>query len=374
MPAFDPVRDAVLNSPIEHTHGPLFPRRATDLAVLLNADDPQLTVDDPQLTVDVPRPIPYNPCTRITPPASVLQPLTPAEIQTFKSYRGKGAARLLKRKRASSNEPESPPSKRHAGDVGVVVDHCSYAFWDMHTFLILHTDNSRPDVGVVQRQESPIIGLKNFNNWVKSILISRFAHPALLKSTHVQARAKGKVLDMGCGKGGDITKWSKAKIRELLAVGVCVAHRRLVFTAHPDNRHSCCFCRSSTRSMVESERNKIRCHICCSWLLFWATISSISSRKTCPAIRCCFHAVLYALCLWIDTESSMHARQCDALSSSRWYLYRHGTQFGLSSVRCFLSQRLVCPDCLGSNWTVCRLINKIYLSATTFTPFNLTIV
>ena len=128
MPAFDPVRDAVLNSPIEHTHGPLFPRRATDLAVLLNADDPQLTVDDPQLTASVPRPIPYNPRTRITPPASVLQPLTPAEIQTFKSYRGKGAARLLKRKRASSNEPESPPSKRHAGDVGVVVDHCSYAF------------------------------------------------------------------------------------------------------------------------------------------------------------------------------------------------------------------------------------------------------
>lgn len=121
MPAFDPVRDAVLNSPIEHAHGPLFPRRATDLAVLLNADSPQLTVD-------VPRPIPYNPRTRITPPASVLEPLTPAEIQTFKSYRGKGAARLLKRKRASSDEPEPPLSKRHAGDVGVVVDHCSYAF------------------------------------------------------------------------------------------------------------------------------------------------------------------------------------------------------------------------------------------------------
>jgi len=125
MPAFDPVRDAVLNSPIEHTHGPLFPRRATDLAVLLSADGPQLTVDVP---CDVPRPIPYNPRTRITPPVSVLQPLTPAEIQTFKSYRGKGAARLLKRKRASSDEPEPLPSKRHAGDVGVVVDHCSYAF------------------------------------------------------------------------------------------------------------------------------------------------------------------------------------------------------------------------------------------------------
>lgn len=197
MPAFDPVRDAVLNSPTEPTHGPVFPRRATDLAVLLNADDPILAVD-------APRPIPYNPRTRISPPTAILQPLTPAEIISFRNYRGKGAAQLLKRKRASSDEPELVPNKRHAGDVGVVVDHY----------------NSRPDVGVVQRQESPIIGLKNFNNWVKSILISRFAYPALLKSTHTQERAKGKVLDMGCGKGGDITKWSKAKIRELLAVDI----------------------------------------------------------------------------------------------------------------------------------------------------------
>lgn len=81
------------------------------------------------------------------------------------------------------------------------------------------SDNSRPDVGVVQRQDSPIIGLKNFNNWVKSVLITQFAHPVLLKSNHAQGRSRGKVLDMGCGKGGDITKWSKAKIRELLGVG-----------------------------------------------------------------------------------------------------------------------------------------------------------
>lgn len=83
-------------------------------------------------------------------------------------------------------------------------------------------DNSRPDVGVVQRQESPIIGLKNFNNWVKSVLITRFAHPVLQKSSVTEGRprgGRGKVLDMGCGKGGDMTKWAKAQIRELFCVG-----------------------------------------------------------------------------------------------------------------------------------------------------------
>lgn len=80
--------------------------------------------------------------------------------------------------------------------------------------LTVHQDNSRPEVGVIQRLDSPIIGLKNFNNWVKSVLISKFAHPALATSNVRSQRNKGKVLDLGCGKGGDITKWSKARISD----------------------------------------------------------------------------------------------------------------------------------------------------------------
>lgn len=78
----------------------------------------------------------------------------------------------------------------------------------------------RPEVGVKQRQQSPIIGLKNFNNWVKSVLITRFAHPVLSSSHGGPREGRGKVLDMGCGKGGDLTKWEKARIRELIGVGV----------------------------------------------------------------------------------------------------------------------------------------------------------
>ena len=45
MPAFDPVRDAVLNSPQERS--PTLHRRATHLSVLLNADDNALAALEP---------------------------------------------------------------------------------------------------------------------------------------------------------------------------------------------------------------------------------------------------------------------------------------------------------------------------------------
>ena len=74
----------------------------------------------------------------------------------------------------------------------------------------------------MERLHSPILGLKNFNNWVKSVLITRFAHPVLAASS-VRSRGSrsgsGKVLDMGCGKGGDLTKWNKARVTEFYGVG-----------------------------------------------------------------------------------------------------------------------------------------------------------
>ncbi|WVW80041.1 hypothetical protein I302_102014 [Kwoniella bestiolae CBS 10118] len=70
--------------------------------------------------------------------------------------------------------------------------------------------NSRPEVGVEGREFSPIIGLKKFNNWIKSVLIGKFAH-----------RPQGKILDIGCGKGGDLNKWKQARI--MLYVGLDLA-------------------------------------------------------------------------------------------------------------------------------------------------------
>ncbi|TFL06057.1 mRNA capping enzyme-domain-containing protein [Pterulicium gracile] len=287
-PAFDPVRDAVRNSPVtpsadvasynpyeshSTTSSPTTPvmlspslgRRSTHISALLNDDSPpnnqqqsatslsrllhpsqgptrpqsgmnahesiDLTFDDSEAPTPVatsPTPAqsrqtashsrqnpvppptktsrtPYNPRKRLTAPGSVLKPMTPEEMQMYKSYVGVGAARLRKRKREPSLEVEElddRPSKRPK-DVQAVISHY----------------NARPDVGVAQRQNSPIYGLKSFNNWVKSVLITRFAHPALKQGIR-SGYYSGKVLDMGCGKGGDFTKWGKARIRELVAVDI----------------------------------------------------------------------------------------------------------------------------------------------------------
>ncbi|PRP83451.1 hypothetical protein PROFUN_02831 [Planoprotostelium fungivorum] len=54
--------------------------------------------------------------------------------------------------------------------------------------------NDRPDLGVAHRQQSKILCLKNFNNWIKSVLIS----------VHCPDRAN--ILDLCGGKGGDLNK------------------------------------------------------------------------------------------------------------------------------------------------------------------------
>ncbi|KAF8491945.1 mRNA capping enzyme-domain-containing protein [Gautieria morchelliformis] len=171
--------------------------------------------------------IPYNPINRRTPPTSVLIPLTPAELESFKAPRH---ALRLRAKRPdpalenpnffpSSLYPSKPVSgKRKRGeeeeetatkrsrDSGLVVEHY----------------NSRPDVGVVQRRESPIIGLKAFNNWIKSVLIAKFTKQAFEGAAPMQPgeRLRGRVLDMGCGKGGDLQKWEKACVKEYVGLDI----------------------------------------------------------------------------------------------------------------------------------------------------------
>jgi len=64
--------------------------------------------------------------------------------------------------------------------------------------------NAIPNRGLGQRDESRILSLKNFNNWVKSVLIQNYC------------RRGYSVLDLCGGKGGDLLKWSKAHIGYLV--------------------------------------------------------------------------------------------------------------------------------------------------------------
>lgn len=75
--------------------------------------------------------------------------------------------------------------------------------------LVRNHYNQAPERGVVARQSSPIIKLRNFNNFIKSVLIQK------------QSLGFGmRVIDMGCGKGGDLNKWSKQQVRDYIGVDI----------------------------------------------------------------------------------------------------------------------------------------------------------
>eukprot|EP00696_Hemimastix_kukwesjijk_P019729 gnl/Hemi2/9096_TR3153_c0_g1_i1.p1 gnl/Hemi2/9096_TR3153_c0_g1~~gnl/Hemi2/9096_TR3153_c0_g1_i1.p1 ORF type:complete len:347 (-),score=43.44 gnl/Hemi2/9096_TR3153_c0_g1_i1:85-1125(-) len=65
------------------------------------------------------------------------------------------------------------------------------------------------------RLGSNILSLKNLNNWFKSIVMSKYARPHMC------------VLDLCCGKGGDLLKFHKAKVGFVVMADlspVCVSH------------------------------------------------------------------------------------------------------------------------------------------------------
>jgi len=85
--------------------------------------------------------------------------------------------------------------------------------------------NSVPERGREWRKtESRIKGLRAFNNWVKSCLIQKFSPDedftpgALERGLHSGNRLL--VLDIGCGKGGDLFKWQQAPQKVDLYVGL----------------------------------------------------------------------------------------------------------------------------------------------------------
>ena len=58
---------------------------------------------------------------------------------------------------------------------------------------------------------------RSFNNWTKSMLINEYMD----KIRRAEGfRGQVSVLDLGCGKGGDLTKWHKAKVDHVVGVDI----------------------------------------------------------------------------------------------------------------------------------------------------------
>ncbi|GAB7337851.1 hypothetical protein MBLNU457_4248t1 [Dothideomycetes sp. NU457] len=80
--------------------------------------------------------------------------------------------------------------------------------------LVASHYNAVPQRGREWRKtDSQIRGLRSLNNWVKSAMIQKFSRP----DVPVQELL---VLDIGCGKGGDLQKWQSAPQIPALYVGI----------------------------------------------------------------------------------------------------------------------------------------------------------
>ena len=83
--------------------------------------------------------------------------------------------------------------------------------------LVASHYNAVPERGREWRKvDSKIKGLRSLNNWIKSTLIQKFSRPEF--PVHDL-----RVLDIACGKGGDLGKWEKAPQVPRLYVGCDIA-------------------------------------------------------------------------------------------------------------------------------------------------------
>ncbi|KAK4879022.1 hypothetical protein RN001_007168 [Aquatica leii] len=73
--------------------------------------------------------------------------------------------------------------------------------------------NALEEKGVQERSKSRIFYLRNFHNWIKSMLINEYLTKIKASKKH---NAPVRVMDMGCGKGGDLLKWRKGNITHLI--------------------------------------------------------------------------------------------------------------------------------------------------------------
>lgn len=74
--------------------------------------------------------------------------------------------------------------------------------------------NTLKEKGLLERSKSRIVYMRNFHNWVKSMLINEYL--TKIKDGKKQHNAPIRVLDMCCGKGGDLLKWKKGNITHLI--------------------------------------------------------------------------------------------------------------------------------------------------------------
>ena len=92
---------------------------------------------------------------------------------------------------------------------------CSYTERNNNSDLARQHYNDLEQIPLDQRHKNKILNLRGFNNYVKSVLIYDF-----LRRIGPLGEKGAKVLDFGCGKGGDLRKWGLCKPSHVVCVDI----------------------------------------------------------------------------------------------------------------------------------------------------------
>ncbi|KAK0629136.1 mRNA capping enzyme-domain-containing protein, partial [Bombardia bombarda] len=129
--------------------------------------------------------------------------------------------RALEREEAARREAAAAGAPLVAGLVPTATDPRRNAIND----VVRAHYNAVPERGRDWRKtDSRIKGLRSFNNWVKSCIIQKFSpdedHSPGALERGISSGNQLLVLDIGCGKGGDLGKWQQAPQPVELYVGL----------------------------------------------------------------------------------------------------------------------------------------------------------
>ncbi|KAI1901561.1 hypothetical protein AGOR_G00035680 [Albula goreensis] len=125
----------------------------------------------------------------------------------------------LKRKREGEDEDTSPVKKLDTGEG--------------HSQKVASHYNTLQECGLAARSQSRIFYMRNFNNWLKSVLIGEILEKVRQKHGEVC------VLDLGCGKGGDLLKWRKGHIDRLVCADIAAVSVEQCQQRYSDMKRKC---------------------------------------------------------------------------------------------------------------------------------------